>query len=83
MEPQLNNLPEKLTIPTKALDELLNFHSSKTVGKVLKRLEISDNKEVIKTQIKEILYESHRDLRDLLIALNYGLEISIFNLNNK
>ena len=71
--------PEKLVIPTKAFEELLSFYSRKLVGKCLKRFEISDNKEIIKTEVKEILYEGFRDFSDALIALNYGISITVFD----
>jgi hypothetical protein len=71
-----NFLPTYLTISAKSFDDLLAIHSSKTVGKILKRFEISDSKDVIKAQVKELLYESYRDLKDLIIALNYGYHIS-------
>jgi hypothetical protein len=73
-------LPKNLTIPLNAFEDLLKFHSNKTVGKIMKRIEICDNKEVMKSQIKELLYEQYRDLGDLIFALNYGLSVTTFDL---
>jgi hypothetical protein len=42
------------------------------VGKVCKRFELSTDKEEIKKQVKEILYESLRDIRDIINL--YGKE---------
>ena len=67
--------PEVLYIPYKALEDLLKYHSNKLVGKTLKRIEISDSKEVMKAQIKELIYEESRGLTDIILALNYGLKI--------
>lgn len=75
--------PKDLVIPINAFEELLKFHSNKTVGKIMKRIEICDNKEIMKTQIKELLYEQYRDLGDLLFALNYGRSITNFELKSK
>jgi hypothetical protein len=46
---------------------LLTQASQKTVGKCMKRFELSQDKEEIKKQIKELLYESYRDLSDSII----------------
>ncbi len=70
-----NQEMKNLTIPVKAFDDLIKFSSNKTVGKVMKRIEICDDKEVMKAQIKELLYEQYRDLGDLIFALNYGLSV--------
>jgi len=75
--------PKNLVIPTESFEDLLKFHSAKTVGKILKRMEITDNKEVMKSQIKELIYEQYRDLTDLILALNYGLEMSAFIFKSK
>ena len=58
--------------------ELMKEHSKKTVGKILKRFEIIENRDVLKADIKELLYESYRDLRDLLLAGGRGLEQKVF-----
>ncbi len=41
--------------------------SQKAVGKCLKRVDIHSGKEEIKKAIKEVLYESYRDLIDYII----------------
>lgn len=72
--------PEQLTISYTALEDLLKFFSAKLVGKVCKRIEISPNIEVLKSQTKELIYEQTRDLFDLIIALNFGMEVRVFNM---
>jgi hypothetical protein len=54
----------KLKIDETVLNYIMYQESKKIVGKVCKRFELSDNKEEIKKQVKEILYEFMRDLRD-------------------
>ena len=73
----------KLEYDLKTLCDILDLEAQKTVGKVLKRFEIIDNKEILKKSIKELLYESFRDLRDILIALGRGLEPTVFKFKAK
>lgn len=72
--------PTNLSIPYTALEDLLKFFSNKLVGKVCKRIEISPNTEILKSQTKELIYEQTRDLFDLILALNFGMEIQVFNI---
>ena len=75
--------PTELTIPINAFEDLLKFHSNKTVGKIMKRIEICDDKDMMKSQIKELLYEQYRDFGDLIFALNYGRSITNFELRKE
>ena len=68
-----------LQIDEDYLKELLDYNSRSLCGKLLKRFEISDNLSVIKAQVKELVYEEARSLRDLFHAHNRGLEITQFN----
>jgi hypothetical protein len=54
----------QITIDLDLLKIILNSESKKLVGQVCKRFEICDDKELIKSQIKELLYEKFRDLSD-------------------
>lgn len=65
------------------LDEVLSFESSKLVGKICKRCEIISDPETLKKEIKELIYESSRDVRDIFVAYSRGLEKSYFILQNK
>lgn len=46
---------------------LLDQAAKKIVGKVCKRFEIHDNKDEIKKEVKELLYEHARDIRDSIL----------------
>jgi len=72
-----------LYLEKKYLEEIINFSASKLVGKVLKRFEIAQDREFIKKEAKELIYESFRDFRDILIAYDKGLEVSTFNFRKK
>jgi uncharacterized protein with HEPN domain len=67
-----------LKITPEYLEELINFESSKLVGKAMKRFEILGERDSIKKELKELIYESFRDIRDLIIAHNKGLDITVF-----
>jgi len=72
-----------LTIDDEYLKEILDYSGKGLVGKVLKRFEILDDKDSIKRETKELIYEQFRHLRDLLIAHNRGLEITQFVFKTK
>jgi hypothetical protein len=71
------------------LDTIVKIESSKTVGIVLKRIELSVEQakkegrdyltlqevEGLKSQVKEVLYEAYRNLRDFISTGNIVWEI--------
>lgn len=61
------------------LKELIDFAGKALVGKILKRFEIIENRDIIKSDTKELIYEEFRQLRDLIVAHNRGLSITQFN----
>lgn len=65
------------------LKELIDFQSKKLVGKVLKRYEIVQDRNILKSEIKELIYEELRDFHGLLEAYQKGYEISIFKFKNQ
>lgn len=71
---------ETLQIDSEYLDELIDYVGRSTVGKILKRFEIIQDKDLLKASTKELIYESFRSFRDLLIAHNKGLQIHQFQL---
>jgi hypothetical protein len=72
----------KLKISEETLNLICEQEAKKIVGKVCKRFELSDNKEEIKTQVKELLYEFVRDLRDI-IRVNGKEAISLTNVRKE
>lgn len=69
----------ELIISEVYLKEILDYISSSTVGKIMKRHEILGGKgNAVKLATKELVYEGFRELRDLIIAHNKGRNISIF-----
>ena len=63
----------KLELDIKYVIELLNYQGRSLSGKVMKRFEIIDDKKVLKNEVKELIYEELRNLRDLLVAGGTGL----------
>jgi hypothetical protein len=65
------------------LNQVLSKEFPKLVGKVCKRFEILEDKEALKKEIKELLYESAREISDIFIAYSQGLEVRYFSLQTK
>jgi hypothetical protein len=59
-------MENKLKISEETLNYIIDQESRKTVGIILKRYEIIDDKEVLKKEIKELIYESFRNVRDII-----------------
>jgi hypothetical protein len=74
---------ETLQIDSEYLDELIDYVGRSAVGKILKRFEIIPDKDLLKSSTKELIYESFRAFRDLLVAHNKGLQIHQFQLKTK
>lgn len=69
---------KSITITERYLKESVDYISSSLVGKLLKRFEILEDKNQIKSEAKELIYEEFRHLRDVLLAFEKGREMSIF-----
>jgi hypothetical protein len=81
---------EKELLITYLTETIIPLQSSKLVGKSLKRFEIllpekgevyDDNKikiilPLMKRELKELIYESYRDLLDIIEAYGKGIEIT-------
>ncbi len=72
-----------LHITEEDLSELLEIHSNKTVGKIMKRFELIADRDTLKKDVKELLHESYRDFRDLLIAYGLGNSVTQFKFTTK
>ena len=59
-------MDNRLKINEETLNLICEQEAKKIVGKVCKRFELSNDKEAIKSQVKELLYEFVRDLRDTI-----------------
>ena len=68
----------RLKISEETLNQIIDQEARKAVGIIMKRYEFIDDKEVLKKEIKEILYEAFRNLRDML-RINGKEDISVTN----
>jgi len=65
------------------MEEILSRSSKKLVGKCLKRFEIINDLPTLKNSIKELIYESFRDMIDVFYSYKNGIEFSSFNFISK
>lgn len=63
-----------IKIDEKYLDKIINNVSRTLVGRIMKRFEISGNEDrILKKNVKELIYEHFRDLKNFLIAYSEGI----------
>ncbi len=74
---------KSIKVTEKYLEDAIKYVGSSLVGKLLKRFEILEDKDMIKLEAKELIYEEFRHLRDILIAFDRGREISVFQFKAK
>ena len=60
------------------LNQVLSFCGSSLTGKVMKRFEIIDDKSILKSECRELIYEEMRKIREILVGYAYGQELTIF-----
>jgi len=56
----------RLKISEETLNGLMEQEARKMVGIALKRFELIEDKEILKKELKEIIYESFRNVRDTI-----------------
>ena len=67
---------DKYVVSKKYLDDICSKWASALSGKMMKRFELTDDKELIKKEIKELLYENVRDLKLNIRAFSYGVKFT-------
>jgi hypothetical protein len=72
-----------LKLSPEYLQEILDHESRNLCGKCLKRFEIISDRQLLKADLKELIYEEFRHLRDLFFAAGGGMEMSIFDFKVK
>ena len=77
------NKKDMLSISEEYLEELIDYCGRSCCGKILKRFEIIPDRSLLKVTTKELIYESFRAFRDLLLAHNKGLNITQFSIKKK
>ena len=69
---------EEIKVNFKYLNQVLNFCGSSLVGKVMKRFEIVNDKDTLKKEVRELIYEDLRQMKEILVGYAYGKEIKQF-----
>ena len=59
----------RLKISEQSLNSIIDNEARKTVGIALKRFELIEDREILKKELKEILYEAFRNVRDTVRAV--------------
>jgi hypothetical protein len=70
-------------IGNEELDDLISEFGRSLVGKSLKRLELASDLETAKPQIRELIYEELRALKQKLVWLNKGKESVKLDFNKE
>lgn len=60
------------------LDEVFQSESAKLVGKVMKRMELIQDRDILKKDVREVIYEQFREIRDIFYAYSSGIEMTKF-----
>lgn len=69
-----NGMENKLEISEAYLDQILKASASSLVGEIMKRFEILENKDAVKADTKELVYEKFRELKGQIKAFNSGVK---------
>lgn len=67
-----------IQLPLSYLDQVIEYAGRSLCGKILKRFEIIENKDILKSEVKEIVYEENRKIKEILLAFDYGREMTEF-----
>jgi hypothetical protein len=65
------------------MSRVIPFYSSKLVGKIFKRFDVIQDKEVLRLEIRELVYEHYRELKELIEAYGDGIEMSFFTFKKQ
>jgi hypothetical protein len=65
---------KEFVINDELLDKAIKICSTSTVGRVLKRFDVIENREELKKEVKELIYEEFRNLKVFIQAYNWGVE---------
>ena len=68
------NKGREYIISDEVLEKAIKVTSTSTVGVVMKRFDVVENKEELKKVVKESIYEGFRHLGVFIKAVNLGIE---------
>lgn len=67
-------MDELFSVSQQYFDDATKAFAQSLVGKCMKRFELSEDKEEIKKAVKELIYESTRDLKAQIKAFSTGVK---------
>lgn len=76
-------MEKTITIPVSYLDEVAQFFGKTLTGKLMKRFEIISDINILKAETKELVYEETRRLKENLLAVEYGRQLTQFEFKSK
>lgn len=59
-------MDNRLKLTEETLNQIIEQEARKTVGIALKRFELIEEKETLKKELKEVIYEAFRNVRDMV-----------------
>jgi hypothetical protein len=59
-------MDNRIKLTEETLNQIIDQEARKMVGIALKRFELIEDKEVLKKELKEVIYESFRNVRDMV-----------------
>jgi hypothetical protein len=62
-------MDNRIKLTEETLNQIIDQEARKMVGIALKRFELIEDKEVLKKELKEVIYESYRNVRDMVRAV--------------
>lgn len=65
---------EEYILNEQFVENILKQSSRSLVGKACKRFEIIEDREILKNELKELIYEHYRDLKSSLKCFSIGIK---------
>ena len=74
---------QTITIPIEYLKEVIDYSGRSLVGKLLKRFEILEDRNALKSEARELIYEEMRKLGEILNAYEKVRVFTAFEFKTK
>ena len=65
---------KEIIISEEFLNEAITQSSKRLVGVILRRFEVLEDKDAIKSAVKELIYEQYRQFREILNSYSFGVK---------
>lgn len=73
---------QKIEIEANDLKEIIALCGNDTCGKILKRVDIIEDRESLKCCIRELVYEGYRNFKHMLKAYEKGAKVTHFKFKS-